>query len=218
MNLNTGQGVYSYKLPLPPGVAGYTPMLTLEYSHGARTEQFGLGWRLSTRSIKCRLDRGTPSDDTTETYLDGSNEIAQLNDGSFGAILETAFTRYTRVEEGWSIEERDGKTHLLGTTSQARIEHPTLTGRTIEWLLEKSSDPFGNEIHYHWGITDGIAYLLEILYAAYAIRFIYEGLTRCAVRGQSRFFAQAHQKMHSCRSLPGSWNKRTENSHMDILL
>ena len=41
MNLNTGQGVYSYTLPVPDGVAKHTPKLSLEYAHGNRQGPYG---------------------------------------------------------------------------------------------------------------------------------------------------------------------------------
>jgi len=62
INLSTGQGVYSCKLPLPDGIAGHTPTLSIEYAHGAAGGPFGLGWRLSLRTLARRLDFGTPEE------------------------------------------------------------------------------------------------------------------------------------------------------------
>ena len=62
INLNTGQGVYSHKLPLPAGRAGHGATLALEYSHGATLGPFGLGWRLGLRAIARRLDFGVPGE------------------------------------------------------------------------------------------------------------------------------------------------------------
>ena len=173
MNLNTGQGVYSYAIPLPDGVAGRKPSLTLEYSQGARSGPFGFGWQLAVRSISRRLDLGVPGE-APETYLDGSNEITALTDGSFGARYETAFSRYTREGSGWKIEERNGDVWELGTSSAARIADPVQPANVQSWLVERWTDASGNVASYSWDTTDGTAYLTELRYAAYAVRFSYE--------------------------------------------
>src|SRR5262245_8789541 len=75
INLSSGQGTYLYRMPLPEGVAGHSPKLTLEYAHGAGHGPWGLGWRMGVRSISRRLDFGTPDEALTERYLDMGAEI-----------------------------------------------------------------------------------------------------------------------------------------------
>ncbi|HYR44232.1 MAG TPA: toxin TcdB middle/N-terminal domain-containing protein, partial [Terriglobia bacterium] len=186
MNLSTGQGVYSYKLPLPDGVAGFTPKLTLEYSQGARLDAFGLGWRLPLHSIDRRTDTGIPGVSGPETFLCDGAEIVQLADGSFGAVMEAAFSRYTRIGEGWKVEERDGTVHQLGTTAAGRVEDPDHPGRVQRWLVERSTDVSGNAIDYQWDV-DGFAYPKEIRYAAYAVRFTYENRPDARFDGKAGF-------------------------------
>jgi RHS repeat-associated protein len=193
MNLGTGQGVYSYKFPLPEGVAGLSPKLTLEYSHGTRLDLFGLGWRLPLRAIDRRLDTGIPEDGVHEIFLDNNAEIVELADGSFGALSETAFIRYTRAGDGWKIEERDGMVHQLGTAAEARIEDAGHAGRVQCWLIEKTTDVSGNTIDYKWRI-DGFAYIQEIRYAAYAIRFIYEDRADLRLDGKVGFLRALKQR------------------------
>jgi RHS repeat-associated protein len=173
MNLNTGQGVYSYAIPLPPGVAGHTPQLTIEYTHGSRSGPFGFGWQLAPRAVWRRLDLGTPGI-APEAFLDGSNELAALEDGSFGALYETAFSRYTRVGAGWKIEERNGNVWLLGTAPGARIADPANPANVQCWLVEQWIDPSGEAVSYSWDTSEGIPYLTEMRYASYAVRFTYE--------------------------------------------
>ena len=186
MNLSTGQGVYSYKFPLPDGIAGLTPKLTLEYSHSSRLDLFGMGWRLPVRALDRRLDTGIPEDGVPETFLDDIAEIVALADGSFGALTETTFTRYSRVGDGWKIEERDGVVHQLGTNAQARVEDPAHAGRVQRWLIEKTTDVSDNTIDYQWEI-DGYAYPKEIRYAAYAVRFVYEDRPDVRLNGKAGF-------------------------------
>jgi len=173
MNLNTGQGVYSYAIPLPDGVAGHKPSLMLEYSQGVRSGPFGFGWQLAVRSISRSLDLGTPGEEP-ETYLDGSNQIIALKDGSFGAVYETAFSRYTREGSGWKIEERNGDVWELGTAPAARVADPAQPGNVQCWLVERWTDVSGNTASYTWDTSSGTAYLAELRYAAYSVRFTYE--------------------------------------------
>ena len=173
MNLNTGQGVYSYALKLPEGVAGHSPRLTLEYSHGTRQGPFGFGWQLDVRSIERRLDLGVPGV-APETFLDGGREITAVTDGSFGALTETAFSRYTREGDGWKVEERNGDIYELGTAPAARVADPHHADRVQSWLLERCSDVSGNVVSYTWDVTSGMPYLTEVRYAAYSVRFVYQ--------------------------------------------
>jgi RHS repeat-associated protein len=174
INLNTGQGVYSYKLPLPDGVAGHGPNLSLEYAHGKGNGPFGLGWQLPIRSITRRLDFGVPGSGSAETFLDSGMELVQLTDGSFRVLVESTFTRYSRSGPGWRIEERNGVVHELGLDAAARIAHPDHPDRVQEYLLERSLDTSNNAVTYKYLIDNGFAHVSEIRYAAYAVRFVYE--------------------------------------------
>ncbi len=173
MNLNTGQGVYSYAIPLPDGVAGLNPKLTLEYTQGTRSGPFGFGWQLALRTILRRLDLGTPGEQP-ETFLDGSNQITALKDGSYGAIYETAFSRYTRLGDGWKIEERNGDVWQIGTLPAARIADPAQPSNVQSWLVEQWTNASRNSVNYTWDTSDGIPYLTELRYAAYSVRLTYE--------------------------------------------
>ncbi len=174
INLNTGQGMYSYTLPLPDGIAGHTPKLRLEYSHGAGHGPFGLGWRWPIRSIARRLDLGVPDEKTVERFMDSGTEMVPLVSGLFGTLVETGFTRYRRKNDGWQIEERNGIVHEVGLSPAARIAEPNHPERAHEWLVERILDPCDNAITYSYRIDDGIPYVSEIRYAAYAIRLEYE--------------------------------------------
>ncbi|MBA2277631.1 MAG: VCBS repeat-containing protein, partial [Chloroflexia bacterium] len=180
INLSTGQGVYSYKLPLPDGVGGHTPALSLEYAHGVTSGPFGLGWRLGLRTIARRLDFGTQGGpdgddgDLVERFTDSGAELMPIADGTFRAMTETSFARYRRAGDGWRIEERNGLVHELGTTAASRSADPDDPTRVHEWLLDRTRDPSGNEIIYSYLFDEGIAYPAEIRYAAYAVRFVYE--------------------------------------------
>ncbi len=194
INLSTGQGVYSYKIFLPDGVAGHTPTLTLEYAHGASHSAFGLGWRLSLRSIARRLDFGVPREGTVERYMDSGSDLLPMPDGTFAAQVEKIFSRYSRVGDGWRIEERNGMVHELGLSVEARLTEPGHTERIDEWLLERSLDPSGNAIEYRYMIDEGTAYTTEIHYAIYAVRFIYEDRPDQRLNGRTGYLRKCRKR------------------------
>jgi RHS repeat-associated protein len=189
INLNTGQGVYTYKFPLPEGVAGLKPQLSLEYSHGIGHGIFGFGWKLSVRSITRRLDFGAPEEGAVERYADSGGEIVPSSDGSFRAVHESSFTRYWPHNEGWKIEDRNGLVHELGIDTDCRVKDPAKPERTIEWLIEKTLDASGNTIEYLYAkdADNQLLSISEIRYAIYRIRFVYEDRPDCRTDGRSGF-------------------------------
>src|SRR5678815_597906 len=184
INLSSGQGTYVYRIPLPDGIAGHSPKGTLEYMHGAGHGAFGLGWRVSLRSISRRLDFGTPDEGLVEKFLDTGTEIVRVTDGTYAAQRESMFNRYHRLQAGWRIEDRTGLVDELGVNPAARIADPDHPDRIIEWLLESSADASGNTINYTYRIDQGMAYPATIRYAIYEVRFHYE--TRPDARSDGR--------------------------------
>ncbi|HFB97926.1 MAG TPA: hypothetical protein ENJ62_02185, partial [Bryobacterales bacterium] len=197
INLNTGQGVYSYKLPVPDGVARHTPQLSLEYAHGNGHGAFGFGWRLDLRRISRRLDYGVDGG-PAERFYEGGAELAPLAGGGFAPLRETVFTRYSRAGGGWRIEERNGVVHELGMNPAARLADPDRPERVTEWLIERSLDTTGNEIAYSYGTDGGTAYPSEIRYAAYAIRFLYEDRPDVRINGRAGYLRRVTRR---CRRI-----------------
>ncbi|MCW2528798.1 MAG: hypothetical protein JWM76_3658, partial [Pseudonocardiales bacterium] len=199
INLGTGTAMHSYKLPLPEGVAGHTPALALEYQNGASAGAFGLGWRLDLRAITAGLDFGAPGEDgRLLRLLDGGSEIVETSDGTFRVLRETAFDRYSRVGDGWRIEQRNGTVLELGQSPATRIARPDHLDRVVEWRLERSLDVSGNAIDYTYRIDDGYAYLQTVRYARYEIRFDYE--SRPDVRHDGRYGFSRHLNLR-CRQV-----------------
>ena len=174
VNLNTGQGVYAYKFPLPEGRAGHGAKLGLEYSHGSGLGPFGIGWRLALRSISRRLDFGLPGSGAAERWLDDGQELVETPDGSYAATSESAFTRYTRSGDGWLIEERNGIVHECGLTEAGREAEPEHPERVQNWLVERSLDTSGNTIEYTYERHGGATYLASVRWGIYELRFAYE--------------------------------------------
>lgn len=187
INLSTGQGTYVYKVALPDGVAKHTPKLAVEYAHGCGLGAFGLGWRMPLRAINRRLDFGAEQDSLTERFMDSGMEIMPIADGTFRALRETMFSRYTRVGDGWRIEDRNGTVHELGINAAARVADPARPTHIVDWLLERSIDVSGNEIRYAYLIDNDMAYITSIRYAVYEVRFVYSNRPDVRVNARAGF-------------------------------
>lgn len=78
----TGTGSMSVPIALSPGRAGFGPQLSLSYDSGAGNGLFGLGWSLSTPSIRRKTDKGLP------TYLDEAEADTFLLAGAEDLVPE----------------------------------------------------------------------------------------------------------------------------------
>ena len=172
INLNTGQGVFSQKINLPDGVAGNTPKLVLEYASSKKHSSFGWGWSLNLRSIDQRLEKDVENPEVS--YLEGGQELLLMADGSYRAKIEKAFSKYEKTDAGWLVRERNGTQLLFGSKAETRVAHPDHPSRIYSWLLEKKTDPCGNEINYTYLHDERQSYLKEIRYAAYKVTLEYE--------------------------------------------
>ncbi len=196
INLNTGQGVYSYKIALPAGVAKHTPSLTLEYSSSHQYSNYGWGWDIGIRNISRKLDSGTGT--VKDVYMDSGQEIVAMADGTFRNRFEAQHNRYDREGDGWIIGERNGVKHIMGTKVDARLQHPQHADRTFKWLVEKTIDTCGNEIHYTYLMDEHSHYLNTVDYAIYRIKFHYE--PRPDIRTNGRMGFLTHRK-NRCKSI-----------------
>lgn len=185
VNLNTGQGSYTYKIHLPEGIAGHSPKLTLEYAHGYGLGVFGMGWRMPLRKIWRSIDTGTPDTLMPEKFYESGSEIVETPNGSFMAVSEGLFGRYIKQGNGWKLEERNGIIHYFGINDSGRVAHPEHPEQIFEWLLQRSIDTCGNEINYQYFNDQNTAYLSSIQYAIYEIKFIYEA--RADARSYGRY-------------------------------
>ncbi|MCA9285599.1 MAG: VCBS repeat-containing protein, partial [Phycisphaerales bacterium] len=220
INLSTGQGTFSYQVPLPEGVAKHTPRVVLEYTHGAGHGAWGLGWRLNLRTIARRLDFGPPAEGLVDRFADTGTELVPCADGTFRAARETAFARYTRQGDGWRIEEADGHVHELGQHPAARVADPGHPDRVVEWLVERSLDPSGNAIEYRYRIDEGFAYPEAIRYAAYELRFEYEERPDARSDGRAGFLRRRALRCSALRLVldPGAGERvvRTYRFHYAV--
>lgn len=195
LDLNSGQSNFSLPFELPDGIAGFKPVVKLEYTHGQGNGAFGLGWDLKMRRIDRRLDFGVPGEGVSAVFLDSGVELCQTADGSYHPLRETAFSRYQRQAEHWVITEKNGTRHYFGETAAARVSGP---GGVQSWLLERQEDAHGNEIHYAYQNHADCLYLTAIRYAKFVVRFSYETRPDTVINGRAGFVRRITRR---CRTI-----------------
>ncbi|MFI5495924.1 toxin TcdB middle/N-terminal domain-containing protein [Actinoplanes sp. NPDC051859] len=175
-DLNTGGGGYAVPLDLPHGVDGHTPQLTLQYSTAFGHAEFGLGWSLGTVRVE----------HTDGAYrLAGAGRLVEVpgEPGRFVPETDGLGWRIHRDGDGFTLTDRSGIRHVLGSTAAARIADPADPIRVTGWLVERSIRPSGDEIGYTW--DDGL--LTSVAWAAYRLDFGYETRPDPVLDGRSGF-------------------------------
>ncbi len=161
-HLNTGTASYRVPLVLPAGTGGHTPELALTYDGGNGNGVLGMGWQLKLPAIQRQTDKGLPVyTDTDKLIHSNGEELVPLADGTYRFKIESAFTRFRRIGDGWEATERDGTRWLMGETASSR---QTNALGTFSWLPQRSIDTLGNEIRYFYQADSGQIYLSAIRY------------------------------------------------------
>ncbi|MBK8270627.1 MAG: hypothetical protein IPK83_20920, partial [Planctomycetes bacterium] len=146
---------YAVKVDLPPGVAGFSPAVALEYDMGHGQGPVGIGWSLDVGCVRRQTDKGLPryiEDDGVTPEADRyigmeDEELVRLKNGYYLAKVEGTYLRYERVGDHWAARTKSGILLEFGVTAEARVADAT--GQKIfKWLLERQTDLHGNVIQY----------------------------------------------------------------------
>ncbi|KAF4963298.1 hypothetical protein FSARC_8666 [Fusarium sarcochroum] len=79
VNPNSGTLDFAIPIPVSPGRSGIEPGLVLNYSSAYGNGIFGVGWKLSHRSITRKSSKNIPKYDTSDIYLlDGVEDLVPL--------------------------------------------------------------------------------------------------------------------------------------------
>jgi RHS repeat-associated protein len=162
--LNSGTVSYSIPLETPPGRAGVQPSISLSYNGGNPNGILGLGWKLAVPMIQVRTEDGMPAYDTTDEYVGAEGEeLVEVEAGVFRAEIEGAFNRYTRLTDGWQVQNKSGFTSFYGTGELSRIADGE---RIYAWCLKQQVDLNGNEVNFYHQALDNSnqRYLSEVRY------------------------------------------------------
>jgi YD repeat-containing protein len=165
---------YSIPLTLPPGRAGMTPELSLEYSSqpGEDAAPFGYGWSVNIPYIE-RINRKGVDRLYTEGFfyssLDG--ELASTTQSTSSPIIygskadKGSFRKYEFNADGsWTMREKDGRVYKFGTSTGSRLDNSASSSQIFRWLPDEVRDANGNYIKYEYFKDSGQIYPSRIVY------------------------------------------------------
>ncbi|MGY3449861.1 FG-GAP-like repeat-containing protein [Bradyrhizobium sp. USDA 4353] len=179
-----GAAAYSVPIALPPGTAGVSPSLSLNYSSQGASGLLGVGWSLGGLSAIGRCPRtvaqdgvggGVNFDGNDRFCLDGRRLVA-INGvyGADGTEYRTEIESYSKVIShgaagngpAWfELHTKAGQTMEFGRTSDSRV---LASGKAAAraWLLDKVSDSKANyfSVAYMNDAPNGQAYPQRIDY------------------------------------------------------
>ncbi|KID58107.1 hypothetical protein JF50_05100 [Pseudoalteromonas luteoviolacea] len=161
-------GAFTYQLPLhvAPGRNGMQPKLTLSYSSQSGIGNAGMGWSLSgTEGVaRCSTNYSIDGYQKNVTYhndklcLNGSRLILTSGQyGEVGAIYQPERAPNILIEQFgggvnsnsayFVLTDSNGNEKRFGEVVNAREIH-TGQAAPYQWLMNRTSDPFNNTIHY----------------------------------------------------------------------
>jgi hypothetical protein len=191
-----GAATYTIPIAVPPGVAGMTPSLTLEYNSQAPNGILGMGWSLGGLPAMTRCAttiaqdgaRGAVTYTSTDRFcLDGQRLVAISGGyGGDGTEYRTEVDSFSRIIShgnagggpAWfEVHTKSGHIMQFGNTPDSQI---IAQGTSIPraWAVNAVSDTAGNSYTVQYEPDPngaGQAYPQTIRYAANAISFIYAG-------------------------------------------
>jgi uncharacterized repeat protein (TIGR01451 family) len=192
-----GAATYTIPIAVPPGIAGMTPSLTLEYNSQAPNGILGMGWSLGGLPAVSRCAttiaqdgaRGAVTYTGTDRFcLDGQRLVAIS--GSYGdpdteyRTEVDSFSRvYSRGSAGggpawFEVHTKSGQIMQLGNTTNSNNSQILVPGtQTVRgWLVNQVSDTAGNSFTVQYQPDaggSGQAYPQSITYAGNTISFVY---------------------------------------------
>lgn len=177
-NLFTGSGSVTIPVNLTQGREEFTPQLQLTYSSGGGNSPFGLGWNLSTATIKRKTSKGLPTyrdAEEKDTFImagaedlvpcmeenSGQWQRKKYQEGEYDVLpyrprTEENFSRIERwLHRGtgfshWQVTDRENITRIYGRDASARISDPDNPQHIFKWCLQEKYDPKGNVIRYQY--------------------------------------------------------------------
>jgi len=182
----SGAATYSIPVSVPPGTAGMSPGLSLDYSSNGGNGPLGRGWSLGGLSTITRCPQTIAQDGTVygvnldmrDRYcLDGKRLIASNGgvDGADGTEYRTEVESFTRVVshtgsgvspdyfEAWT---RSGLYLRYGYNPDSAFNPGG--GRALVWAVDRVADRAGNyyTVTYHEDTVAGEHYPVRIDYTA----------------------------------------------------
>lgn len=168
--LPTGEAAYAVPLEMPPGTAGLTPALSLEYRHRTDAGWAGTGWTLGGLSIITRCARTVAQDGVAGPVartladrfcLDGQRLVVVDGRayGGAGSEYRTEIEGYARIRaygtagagpQHFIVERADGRIAEYGMTPDSRVDGAGRYATPRAWALNRLRDRAGNVIDFRY--------------------------------------------------------------------
>src|SRR5262249_9343278 len=184
----TGAATYSVAISVPPGTAGMTPKLSLEYNSQSGNGLLGMGWSLGGLSSISRCPRTTAQDgvaggvnfDANDRFCMDGQRLVVIGGtyGADGSEYRTEIESFSKivahgtagVGPAWfEVRTKSGQVMEFGNTTDSRI---LAQGKTMarSWALNKVSDTKANylTVTYVNDNANGQAYPSRIDYTGNA--------------------------------------------------
>ncbi len=174
-------GAFSQSVAIEvPEFHGIAPSLALHYSSAGSGSFVGVGWQLSGFAVieRTRNGRGTPRFTASDVFALNGEELLACSSVphspgcSAGGTHATKRENYHRIafnaaSNSWTVTAKNGTRTVLGPVYQ------TAAG-TWRWGQSRVIDTHGNAVNFVWAFDGSDAYLDQITYGAYVIRFFRE--------------------------------------------
>ena len=158
----SGAATYSIPIAVPPGIAGLSPKLSLQFNSQARNSTLGEAWSLSGLSIihRCNATKaqdnyvdGIEFDGNDKYCLDGTRLI-DIGSNQYRTEID-GFSRITRIggtsadPDYFKVETKTGEIMYYGNTANSNIQ---AQGRSeaYAWALNRVEDRYGNTMIYEY--------------------------------------------------------------------
>ena len=162
----TGTAGMSVPIAVSPSPRGLAPQLSLSYDSGAGNGPFGLGWQLSTASIRRKTDKGLPryrdtpdgQGESDVFQLAGAEDLVPWLDGSGAPLMRTATedtVTYTVLRYRPRIEGAFARIERWTSQATGDVHWRTLTGDNTWRIFGRSTaarvvDPDDSTRVFQW--------------------------------------------------------------------
>ncbi|WP_460103405.1 RHS repeat domain-containing protein [Sessilibacter sp. MAH4] len=167
----SGAANYAISIYTPPGTAGVSPQISLNYSSQSGNGLLGLGWSLGGLSSisRCRQSMAVDGHSAPITWsqndrfcLNGQRLLLQSGSkyGEVGATYKTEIDSFATIisiggELGhpayFVMKSKDGSSTEFGNNLSSLFNN--ISGETLSWSISKFSDSVGNKIDFEYENT-----------------------------------------------------------------
>jgi hypothetical protein len=231
---DTGAATYSIPVVVPPGLAGATPSLSLEYNSQAGDGILGIGWSLAGIPAVTRCNRTLDQDgyvrdvrfDAQDAFCLSGQRLIPISgeNGTNGTEYRTEIDGFSRIisygtagtgPQSFKVWTKAGLILEFGATADSRVPLNASSTTARAWALDRQEDQYGNYLTatYTPSAANGQAYLARIDYSgnstagvapANSVRFTYEARTDNAILYHAGYLTRTPQRLTTIDTYDGA--------------